>query len=91
VFGETLVNQVAQDYHQIANERLPVYDTLAECFEQLETRSREALRLRYAEQMKTPQIAAALGSSQIAARVVLTRARTAIRLCIERHRKQLDA
>jgi RNA polymerase sigma-70 factor, ECF subfamily len=91
VFDGALVEQIAEDYRQLAKERLPIHDLLPRCIAELEARAREAIRLRYTEQMKTPRIAAALGLSHIAARIVLTRARTAIRLCVEKHLKQLKA
>lgn len=91
VFDGALVEQIAEDVQQLAAENPPVRDLLVQCVAQLDGRARQAIRLRYAEQMKTPRIAETLGMSSGAARVLLTRARTALRLCIERCTKQLKA
>lgn len=90
-FDGDLVEQIATDYQQLAEDRLPVRDLLIQCVAELEGRAREAIRLRYAEQMKTPRIAETLGVSHGAARVVLTRARTALRSCVENYLKRSRA
>jgi len=91
IFDETLVEQIADDYRQIENELLPVRDLLIQCVSELEGRAREAIRLRYAEQMKTPLIAESLHMSHGAARVLLTRARTTLRLCVEKYLKRIKS
>jgi RNA polymerase sigma-70 factor (ECF subfamily) len=91
VFDGALVEQIAEDVQQLATDGLPVRDLLIQCVGELEGRAREAINLRYAEQMKTPRIAETLGMSHGAARVLLTRARTALRMCVERCLKQLKA
>ena len=87
VFDGALVEQIAEDYRQLAEDRLPDCDLLIRCIAELEGRAREAIKLRYAEQMKTPRIAETLGLSHGAARVLLTRARTTLRLCVEKYLK----
>ena len=91
MFDEALVEQIADGYQRLAEDRLPVRELLIQCVAELEEQAREAIRLRYAEQMKTPRIAEALGLSHGAARVLLTRARTMLRLCVEKHLKRLRA
>jgi len=91
VFDETLVEQIADDYGQLEEEPLPVRDLLVQCVAELEGRAREAIRLRYAEQMKTPCIAESLNMSHGAARVLLTRARTTLRLCVEKYLRRLKS
>jgi RNA polymerase sigma-70 factor, ECF subfamily len=91
VFDGALVEQIAEDYRQVAEERLPDRDLLVQCLVEMEERAREAIQLRYAEQMKTPQIAERLGLSPGATRVLLTRARTTLRVCVEKYLKRLKA
>lgn len=91
VFDGTLVDQIADGYQKLAQDAPPVRDFVVQCVTQLDGRAREAIRLRYAEELKTPRIAEMLGMSHGAARTLLTRARTSLRLCIERHLKRLKA
>jgi RNA polymerase sigma-70 factor, ECF subfamily len=58
---------------------------LDECIEQLDGRSHRAIRLRYVESMKSAHIAAEMKMSQGAVKVLLHRARTLLRTCIEAH------
>ena len=85
MFDGALVEQIAEDYRQIAEDRLPIGELLIQCIAELDGRAREAIRLRYAEEMKTPRIAEILGLSHGAARVLLTRVRTTLRLCVEKN------
>jgi RNA polymerase sigma-70 factor, ECF subfamily len=91
VFDEVLVEHIAEDCQQLAEEDRPIHDFLVRCISELDARAREAIRLRYANEMKTPRIAEALGVSHGAARMLLTRARTALRLCVENHSKKVKA
>jgi RNA polymerase sigma-70 factor (ECF subfamily) len=89
VFDGVLVEQIADDCRQLAEEDFPVRDLLNRCIPELDARAREAIRLRYGDEMKTPRIAETLGISHGAARMLLTRARTALRLCVEKYSKQV--
>ena len=53
VFDAALVEQLAEGYRRLAEDRSPVRDLLVQCIEELEGRAREAIRLRYAKQMKS--------------------------------------
>jgi RNA polymerase sigma-70 factor, ECF subfamily len=89
VFDDALVERIADGYQRLAQDRTSLRELLIQCVAALEERARKAIQLRYVEQMKTPRIAEALGLSHGAARVVLTRARTTLRLCIEKRMKQV--
>lgn len=89
VFDGPLVEQIAEDCQQLAEDGPPVQDLLLQCIGELDARAQEAIRLRYADEMKTPRIAESLGMSHGAARMLLTRARMALRLCVEKYLKRL--
>jgi RNA polymerase sigma-70 factor, ECF subfamily len=62
----------------------PVYaEVLKECVEQLDGRCHHAIQLRYADNLKSAQIAAEMKISDRAVRTLLSRARTLLRNCIE--------
>lgn len=83
-FDEALIGQVAAEYTRIADELDERRQALHECLAQLHGRSQEALRLRYVEGLKPLAIATQLRMAASAARVLLHRARTVLRECIER-------
>jgi RNA polymerase sigma-70 factor, ECF subfamily len=91
VFDADLVEHIAEDCQQLAKDDLPFYDLLIKCVTELDARAQKAIRLRYADEMGTPRIAETLGVSHGAARMLLTRARTALRLCVEKYLKQVKA
>jgi len=91
VFDNDLVEELAEGYRQIAEERLPIRDFLIQCVAELDGRAHQAIQLRYAKQMNTMEIAEAMGLSPGAVRVLLTRARTSLRLCVEEHLKRQKA
>jgi RNA polymerase sigma-70 factor (ECF subfamily) len=57
---------------------------LHECLRSLTQRARRALQLRYFEERDVDEVAAAISVSQSNAKVILHRARTALRECIDR-------
>jgi RNA polymerase sigma-70 factor, ECF subfamily len=91
VFDGALVEKIAESHRQLAEGRLPIHELLVQCVGELDGRALEAIRLRYAKQMKTPQIAEAMGLSHGAARMLLTRARATLRHCVEEHSKPIKA
>lgn len=88
VFDNTLIEELAEGYRRVAEEQTPLREWLTQCVAELDGRAHEAIRLRYAKQMKTLEIAAAMSLSPGAARVLLTRARTSLRMCMEERLKQ---
>lgn len=91
VFDAALLDQITESYRRLAHDRLPVRELLSRCIESLAGRAREAIRLRYASQLTTLQLAEALNMSHGAARMLLTRARTLLRQCVEDGIKRLNA
>jgi RNA polymerase sigma-70 factor, ECF subfamily len=91
IFDGPSVDRIAERHVQLAEGRLPIYDLLVQCVGELDGRALEAIRLKYAKQMKTPQLAEILGLSHGAARMLLTRARASLRQCIEKHSKSVKA
>lgn len=62
-------------------------DALVNCRGKLSALAAQALRLRYEEEMPFNEVAAAIGRSPDATRQIVTRARTALRACMQ---EQLD-
>lgn len=91
VFDAALLDQITESYRRLAQDRLPVRELLSRCIEVLAGRAREAIRLRYAAQLTTLQLAETLNMSHGAARMLLTRARNALRHCVEDGIKRLNA
>ncbi|MGE3311621.1 MAG: sigma-70 family RNA polymerase sigma factor [Limisphaerales bacterium] len=56
---------------------------LAECLEKLPTRARQAVELRYQQAHRPPEIARRMGWTVEAVHVALSRARVALRNCVE--------
>jgi RNA polymerase sigma-70 factor, ECF subfamily len=83
VFSNALVEQIAETYEQATQEAWPYPQFVGECVEELDGRSRRAIQLRYGGNLKTAQIARQMELSDGAVRMVLSRARTLMRKCIE--------
>jgi RNA polymerase sigma-70 factor, ECF subfamily len=89
VFDGVLVEKIAESHMRLADGRSPVHELLVQCVEELDGRALEAIRLKYGKQMKTLQVAESLDLSYGAARMLLTRARTVLRQCVEKHLKSV--
>jgi RNA polymerase sigma-70 factor (ECF subfamily) len=83
-FGDDVVERLAVTYEQMINEVDPMRIALARCVDELEGRSREVLELFYRQNMGCPSIAAQMGMSHGAVRMLLSRVRGLLRQCIER-------
>jgi RNA polymerase sigma-70 factor, ECF subfamily len=83
VFDDALVERIAESHQLAAQRSAPASQFLAECIEQLDGRARRAIQLRYSENLRTVQIARAMAITDGAARMVLSRARTLLRDCVE--------
>ena len=53
VFNGELVEQIADGYTKLAEDRFPVRDLLIQCVAELENAPAKAIQLRYADEMKT--------------------------------------
>jgi len=91
VFDGALVEKIAESHRRLAEERLPISELLIQCVGELDGRALEAIRLRYTKQLKTLQIAEAMQLSYGATRMLLTRARNTLRLCVEERLKRVKA
>jgi len=88
VFDDALVERIAESYERVEQESAPMEQFLEECVEELEARARRAIQLRYSGDMKTIQIAREMDLSDGATRMLLSRARTLLRTCVERRAAQ---
>jgi RNA polymerase sigma-70 factor, ECF subfamily len=83
VFDDGLVAEIAES-HEHADETLATAPQfLDECIEELDGRARQAIQLRYAGNLRTAQIAREMEISDGAARMLLSRARSLLRKCLE--------
>lgn len=83
LFDNALVEQIAQSYGRAEQNPLPIAQFLDECVEELDGRSRRAIQLRYGHNLRTLGIARQMQISDGAARMLLSRARTVLRKCVE--------
>lgn len=89
VFGNDLTEQLGKVYEKIASEYDSSIPMLEKCLKEVGFRARKALDLRYVDDLKPADMAEHLSMTSGAVRVLLHRARTAIRECIERRVKEL--
>ncbi|MBN1393413.1 MAG: sigma-70 family RNA polymerase sigma factor [Pirellulales bacterium] len=83
MFDNALVERIAESYQRSEQEASPLSKFLDECVEELDGRSRRAIQLRYAGNLRTVKIAQAMQITDGAARMLLSRARTMLRKCVE--------
>jgi RNA polymerase sigma-70 factor (ECF subfamily) len=83
-FSDDVVERLAVTYEQLIAEVDPVRDALALCVEELRNRSKQVLELHYGRNMTGPMIAAKMGMSHGAVRMLLSRVRAWLRQCIEK-------
>jgi RNA polymerase sigma-70 factor (ECF subfamily) len=86
-FRPDLAEELAGEFVDMVPELELRAHALRRCTEQLQGRSGEIMRLRYAEELKPRQIAEVLGLSSVVVRVALSRTRDFLRKCIERRLK----
>jgi RNA polymerase sigma-70 factor, ECF subfamily len=82
VFSEALMDRLERAYEEEADHWGAFRSALYQCLQQQQGRSMEALRQRYVQNLKPARIAAQMGLSGGAVRVLLHRARLALRKCI---------
>jgi len=83
VFDDALVAGIAESHERAAQDLAPTPQFLDECIEELDGRARRAIQLRYGGDLRTAQIAREMKISDGAARMLLSRARTLLRKCLE--------
>lgn len=88
MFSEIFFQSVAAMAEDHFTERPPIHDALSSCLEQLPTRDRELIHLKYADGVSLTRHAAASGLTAGALHKTISRIRMTLRLCI---RRKLDA
>jgi RNA polymerase sigma-70 factor, ECF subfamily len=84
IFDDELVEKIADSFQTLVERYNPMRDALAKCLDELEGRSRKVVELRYSAEKSTLQIASELQVTVGAVRMLLWRARGALRLCMEK-------
>ena len=85
VFSEEFAERLSVTYEKMAGSFDGYRQTLSECMKELDSRARHALDLRYGDDLRPAVLAERMEVTPGAARVLLHRARTTLRECIERH------
>jgi RNA polymerase sigma-70 factor, ECF subfamily len=84
VFSDELLGQLADTIAKQADGRSDRREALEACLDELPTRSRRLLDLRYVEEQSVADMAREIGSTLGSVRVLLSRVRTVLASCIER-------
>ena len=83
VFDDILLDAITESWAKHATEIDGEQAALHDCLEKLAPHAREIVRLRYYDELKTPQIAERLGSTAGAVRISLMRIRQQLQGCVE--------
>lgn len=83
LFDNSLVERIAESCQRAEREPMPISRFLDDCVEELDGRARRAIQLRYAGNLRSLGIAREMQISDGAARMLLSRARTLLRKCLE--------
>lgn len=83
VFDDGLVDKITDSYQRIPTRTSSTRDALEECIAQLEGRARQAIAMRYTDELSTAELAKELKTSEGAVRMLLMRTRESLRQCIE--------
>ncbi len=83
VFDDGLIAVIAESHERAAESFATAPQFLDQCIEELDGRSRRAIQLRYGGNLRTAQIADEMKISDGAARMLLSRARSLLRKCLE--------
>jgi RNA polymerase sigma-70 factor (ECF subfamily) len=90
LFGDDLVEQIADRYEQFVDDVNPLREALRYCIGQLRGRAKQVIELRYQRGLKSKAIAEEMAVSDGAVRMLLCRARDTLRRCIERRATRQD-
>jgi RNA polymerase sigma-70 factor, ECF subfamily len=83
VFDDEIVEKIALSYQRFAGESDPFREALERCLANLDGRAKRAIELRYATGLNSSAVAAKMQMTPGAVRMLLSRARQALRQCIE--------
>lgn len=84
LFSDELLATLASEAMDIDEQHVERAATLEKCLERLPARSRDAIRLRYADQLKIVDMARQLGRSANAVYQILFRARQSLIECVQK-------
>ena len=84
VLDESVLDQLEAAHIEIAEEIGPTTHALRECLKRLADRQSAAFKLRYRDELPPRLVAERMGTSSAAISNLLTRARAALRQCVER-------
>jgi RNA polymerase sigma factor (sigma-70 family) len=87
---EELLEKITALHGEMVDELENVRRALELCLRKVDGRRREALALRYGENLQPSAIAQMLGSSATAISNLLTRVRSDLRSCIEHRLRQME-
>jgi RNA polymerase sigma-70 factor (ECF subfamily) len=90
LLDDELIDAVQAEFEADLEISASIHKALRNCLRQQQGRIREALRLRYAHDLKPQDVAQRMGINPGAVRVMLHRARESLRICIERSLAQKD-
>ncbi len=76
---ESVAEAHVQRHDQLDERR----EALGQCLEELDSKAQDVIRMRYSENLHSPEIAQQLDSTSGSVRVMLTRIRTKLNDCIE--------
>ena len=82
-FDSALVEQIAESYQCPSQDDSLASQFIDECIAELDDRARRAIHLRYNSNLKTAQIACEMQLNDGAVRMLLSRARSFLRQCLE--------
>ena len=83
VLDESVLDQLEAAYIEIADDIDPMSHALKDCLKRLAERQSEAFELRYRDDLPPRAIAEKMGTSSAAISNLLTRARAALRECVQ--------
>ena len=84
VFNDELVEELSLSYEQFLDEADPFREALERCLDELHGRPKKAVTLKYEHGLGSSAIASRLRISTGAVRILLWRARAALKECVER-------
>lgn len=90
-FDTQTIEKIAAGHERLEREFSPARQALRECLKKVQGRARQAIELRYGQDVKPAALAESMGVGAGAARMLLMRTRMAIRDCVERRMAAREA
>ena len=84
VFSDELLHRLADTLSDQADQRSDRREALEACLDDLPSKSRRILDLRYVEELSADEVARTIGSTNGSVRVRLSRVRTVLADCVQR-------